>query len=314
MRMRGFFEQNISGLGSSDRSLCLFNTLRQPGADYIAPDDLRPVLEDLVLEHHGLQEVRQPAIQSLYVDMILVRIFHFVGTKRSMRISYSDLCKSNLANALFDIQDVDPETIDFFSTKVFLRLFQAWDKGRNDSGVVAINCITSLLRRFKIVLPAHRLPAVVAELRAIKVGNLMVANPSGHITFAQYVECYLHCKSIMCGYDNSVNFWLHCMDSDADGFLGQHDVIEQFEHKVFILQKNKQHTHQAQHDGATAWRILCDSVRPRYSDKISAHDIKATRAQSIVRDMLLSIGPTKINCNFLPCPEAGKRCAQPHTA
>ena len=49
----------------------------------------------------------------------------------------------------------------------------------------------------------------------------------------------------------TLNFWIRVMDTDGDGHIGKHDVLEQYDAKQRALQAVGNHHRQAQHDGAT---------------------------------------------------------------
>jgi hypothetical protein len=300
-----YYHTHMAGMATSDQDRRVFAALRRnPAAKCITPDDLRLVLEDLVLEHTLLQGVRHPATRTLYIDMVLTYIFHFVNHSRSMKITYTELCGSNLVDGLYKIQTTRPNTLEFFSTDTFTQLLVATGKFRGPEGTLSSDSILGIFRKCGVAMREQRLPAVLGELQHMRVSNAPL--PAGRIYFCHYVHCFLHCQQIK--RPGSTTFWLRCMDADGDGYLGQEDVEAQFDHKAMVLRQRAEYSQQ--HSKAGAWRIMRDAVLDSgRGDKISALDIKLARASAVVHSLLLSLRQPNTRGQQAALP--GERCRWP---
>jgi hypothetical protein len=148
-----YYRTHVAGMATSNQDQRVFAALRRnSAAKCITPDDLRLVLEDLVLEHNLLKDVRHPAIRTLYIDMVLTYIFHFVNHSRSMKITYTELCGSSLVDGLCKIQSARPNTLDFFSTDIFTQLLAATGKFRGPEGTLSSDSILGIFRKCGVAM------------------------------------------------------------------------------------------------------------------------------------------------------------------
>ena len=89
---------------------------------------------------------------------------------------------------------------------------------------------------------------------------------------------------------------------NGDGYLDEFDVRVQYEYKVQVLQQRGEHRHQAQHDAATTWMILSDTILEPTGNckKISTLAIaRRPGALRVLYELLLGLRETHANQNFL---------------
>jgi len=70
----------------------LFKILAKPDAEYIVPDDFKPMMRHLLDSHPGLDFLKAtPEFQDRYADTVIMRLFYAIDTNDDGRISYRDL-------------------------------------------------------------------------------------------------------------------------------------------------------------------------------------------------------------------------------
>lgn len=81
-----------SQFASQSQPQRLFDILRQPGASYVTPQDLRPLMMGLLHAHPGLAFLHDsPEFQERYADTVIHRIFFSLNSNGSGRLTLRDL-------------------------------------------------------------------------------------------------------------------------------------------------------------------------------------------------------------------------------
>ncbi|CAN1763121.1 Serine/threonine protein phosphatase 2A regulatory subunit B''alpha [Linum perenne] len=96
-----------SNMLSMDMATQVFEILKQSGCRYITKADFKPVLEELLCTHPGLEFLQgTPEFQEKYAETVICRIFYSINRSGNGRLTLRELKRSNL---LFVMQQVEEE-------------------------------------------------------------------------------------------------------------------------------------------------------------------------------------------------------------
>ncbi|CAN0885911.1 Serine/threonine protein phosphatase 2A regulatory subunit B''alpha [Linum grandiflorum] len=96
-----------SNMLTTDMATQVFKILKQPERRYITKADFKPILEELLSTHSGLEFLQgTPEFQEKYAETVICRIFYNVNRSGNGRLTLRELKRSNLIAVM---QQVDEE-------------------------------------------------------------------------------------------------------------------------------------------------------------------------------------------------------------
>lgn len=181
-------------------------------------EDLTPVLRAVVDYHPSLEFLSDhPEFQERYIETVSYRIFYVVNKSRNGRISLRELKRSDLIDALFELdaeQDIN-RVLRYFSYEHFYVIYCKFWELDNDHDF--------LLERHDLVrYGCHCLTYQIVD-KVFEVHTVPKEHPDdGKMDYQEFVWFILSEEDKTT--DASIDYWFQCIDLDSDGLLSSHDM------------------------------------------------------------------------------------------
>eukprot|EP00755_Sulcionema_specki_P026252 Sspe_Gene.1672::Locus_559_Transcript_1_1_Confidence_1.000_Length_1873::g.1672::m.1672/K11583/PPP2R3; serine/threonine-protein phosphatase 2A regulatory subunit B'' len=262
-KFKEFFDNEMAGSGKERR---LFDFIKwDKQRDYIVREDLRPIVEEVLLVHPGLDFLKMtPDFQDRYADTVQIRMLFSVDVTDDGRITWNEFQNSSLFNVLHAL---DTETdinvsykTEYFSYEHFYVLYcKFWELDSDHDFYISKEDL-SKYGNFSLTR------AIIDRIFAGH-GRKLRSDQPGKMSYEDFVWFCL------CEEDKttpqSLEYWFRCTDLDADGVLSGYE-LEHF----FAEQKQRMETYQE----VIAYEdILCqmiDIINPKDKKNIRLSDIK----------------------------------------
>ncbi|KAG2207738.1 hypothetical protein INT47_011858, partial [Mucor saturninus] len=244
MDMKVTFSAFIEGWTSmarykfDDESL-FFNVLRKTNCNWISPEDLLPVLEDVVLNHPGLKFLGDnPLFQERYIETVICRIY-YDGRCANGRMTISHFRKSNFTKMINNLgPHIDlNNTRDCFSYKHFYVLYcKFWVLDEDHDLIISENDLLNyndgLLspQITKQIMQHGRIPAFARENQPPH--SSMMTDKT--LTYLDYIWFLL--SETDKSTPVAIEYWFRCMDEDGDGIITTYDLSEHWKEQDKKLQ------------------------------------------------------------------------------
>ncbi|CAN1279306.1 Serine/threonine protein phosphatase 2A regulatory subunit B''alpha [Linum perenne] len=89
-----------------DLATRIFFILKQSDREYLAQEDFRPVLREILATHPGLEFLQStPEFQERYAETVIYRIFHYVNRSGTGCLTLKELKRSNLIVAMHKVDE-----------------------------------------------------------------------------------------------------------------------------------------------------------------------------------------------------------------
>ncbi|XP_072034004.1 serine/threonine-protein phosphatase 2A regulatory subunit B'' subunit alpha-like isoform X2 [Amphiura filiformis] len=257
-----------------------FRLLACPGNRYITADDFYPIIQDVVDSHPGLTFLQDaPEFHSRYIHTVIARIFYCINRSWTGRITLPELRKSNLLSviALLEEEDDINQIAEYFSYEHFYVVYCKFWELDSDHDLYIDK--TDLSRHQDHAISSRMLdrifsPGTVLSPKSVEEGRMSYSE------FVWFLISEEDKKSPM-----SIEYWFRCMDVDGDGYLSMYELEYFYEEQLQKMESLGIETLPFQD-------CLCqmlDLVKPRVSDKITLHDLKACKLAYIFYDTFFNL-------------------------
>ncbi|XP_022746801.1 probable serine/threonine protein phosphatase 2A regulatory subunit B''gamma isoform X3 [Durio zibethinus] len=84
-----------------DMATQIYTTLKQPDLKYLSQDDFKPVLQELLATHPGLEFLQStPEFQERYAETVIYRIYYYMNRSGNGHLTLRELKRGNLIDAM----------------------------------------------------------------------------------------------------------------------------------------------------------------------------------------------------------------------
>jgi len=260
-----FWEEEVAPFDEDER---FFRLLAQPGASYAVVADLRPLVDELVAKHPGLQFLQDAAeFQEKYALTVATRIMYEVNTSRTGLVSEKEARRARLLAAWHAVEEQDDinRVERFFSYEHFYVLYcRYWELDSDHDGIIS----TEELLKYG----GHRLSRAIVD-RIFAVGHRPlppVGSPPSDRSVMRYDDfIYFMLSEEDKGNAMALKFWFDCVDVDGDAVVTSTDM------RLFY---DTQSTRMASlgHDVVSFADVLCqmsDMIKPAATGLVTMHDL-----------------------------------------
>eukprot|EP01063_Lacrimia_lanifica_P040212 TRINITY_DN9049_c0_g1_i1.p2 TRINITY_DN9049_c0_g1~~TRINITY_DN9049_c0_g1_i1.p2 ORF type:complete len:671 (+),score=255.74 TRINITY_DN9049_c0_g1_i1:87-2099(+) len=262
-----FYEAEMAGKSKERR---LFDAIKwDKKRDHITKADLRPLIEEVLLVHPGLEFLKStPDFQERYADTVQIRMMYSSALRDDSIITWSDFCRSSLYSVLHILDtesDINMSSkTEYFSYEHFYVLYcKFWELDQDHDFFISKD---ELAKYGNYSLT----PGIVDRVFSGK-GRPLRSDVPGKMSYEDFVWFCL------CEEDKTTNrsleYWFRCTDIDEDGLLTGYELDCFFKEQKAKMESSYQET-VAYED------ILCqmfDMISPSSKIGLSLADIKRCR-------------------------------------
>ncbi|XP_040580344.1 uncharacterized protein [Lepeophtheirus salmonis] len=245
----------------------------------ILPDDLVPLIQDVVDTHPGLGFLKDATdFHSRYVHTVIARIFFSVNRSWSGKITVSELRKSNFLSTLMllsDEEDINRIT-NYFSYEHFYVIYcKFWELDTDHDLFID-----------REDLSQHNDQAISSRMiDRIFSGTVTrgTAQKEGKMSYTEFVWFLLAEEDKRS--PTSIEYWFRCMDLDGDGYLSMYEL-------EFFYEEQLTRMEQLGIETLPFEDCLCqmlDMIMPQEGNRISLTDLKACRMTPIFFDTFFNL-------------------------
>uniref|UniRef100_A0A1B0DC33 PP2A regulatory subunit B'' EF-hand domain-containing protein n=1 Tax=Phlebotomus papatasi TaxID=29031 RepID=A0A1B0DC33_PHLPP len=187
---------------------------------YILPEDLAPLVQDVVETHPGLAFLKEAAeFHSRYVHTVIARIFYSVNRSWSGRITVSELRRSNLLQVIQLLEEEEDinQIMAYFSYEHFYVIYcKFWELDRDHDLLIDQN---DLARHNDHALSLRMIERIFSG--CVTRGGMKNRNmgPNGpRITYTDFVWFLLSEEDK--SNPTAIEYWFRCMDLDGEVHSG----------------------------------------------------------------------------------------------
>lgn len=246
---------------------------------YIVPEDLVPLVQDIVDTHPGLLFLKEATeFHSRYVHTVIARIFYCVNRSWSGKISLSELRRSNFLATLRRLQDEDDinQVTDYFSYEHFYVIYcKFWELDKDHDLFIDRE---DLSRHNDHALSSRMIERIFGG--AVTRGS---AQREGRMSYTEFVWFILSEEDKR--HPTAIEYWFRCMDLDGDGVLSLYEL-------EYFYEEQLQRMEQLGIETLPFEDCLCqmlDMIRPMKSNTITLRDLKICKMTPIFFDTFFNL-------------------------
>eukprot|EP01062_Namystynia_karyoxenos_P022919 TRINITY_DN1880_c0_g1_i6.p1 TRINITY_DN1880_c0_g1~~TRINITY_DN1880_c0_g1_i6.p1 ORF type:complete len:704 (+),score=230.62 TRINITY_DN1880_c0_g1_i6:152-2263(+) len=266
-KFKDFYDLELAG---KSKELRLFDMIKwDRKRSHIAREDLRPIVEEVLLVHPGLEFLKNtPDFQERYTETVQIRILFSANTKDDGKLSWGEFQKSSLPTVLHAL-DQEPDInvsnrTEYFSYEHFYVLYcKFWELDTDHDFFISKEDL-SKYGNYSLT------NAIIDRVFAGK-GRKSASPNRDRMAYEDFVWFCL-CEEDK-GTPQSLEYWFRCVDLDSDGILSGYELQHFFQEQKERMESSYQETI-AYED------ILCqmiDMIHPKDPKAIRLSDLKACK-------------------------------------
>eukprot|EP00878_Enallax_costatus_P010472 GHUV01010934.1.p1 GENE.GHUV01010934.1~~GHUV01010934.1.p1 ORF type:complete len:441 (+),score=166.87 GHUV01010934.1:1036-2358(+) len=248
----------------------LWEVLRPDGKHYLTYADFRPLLQAVLQYHPGLEFLADtPEFQARYAETVIYRIFYTVNRSGSGRMSYRELRRSDLLEALFALErEEDINRVSrYFSYEHFYVVYcKFWELDSDHDFSLDKND----LARYNNCALTYQIVERIFE----EAPRKFTSGVPGKMGYEDFVWFILSEEDKTT--DTAIEYWFRCADLDCDGVITPSEMWHFYEEQMKRLEGLSQ-------EPVLFEDVLCqlhDMLQPAHEGCYTLADIKRTRPQS----------------------------------
>ncbi|KAG0586111.1 hypothetical protein KC19_2G065000 [Ceratodon purpureus] len=249
---------------TADGATRIFSVLRQQDKNYLTQEDLRPVLRELLLTHHGLEFLHDtPEFQDRYAETVIFRIFYHCNKAGNGRLQLREIKRSNLLAAL---QQVDAEedinkVLKYFSYEHFYVIYcKFWELDSDHDFLIDKD---DLLRYGN-----HALTYRIVERIFSQVPKKFKSGVEGKMGYEDFVWFILSEEDKTS--ETSLEYWFKCVDLDSNGVITSNEMRYFYEEQLHRMECMAQEPVLFEDIVCQ----MCDMIRPKVEGHLTLRDLK----------------------------------------
>eukprot|EP01059_Diplonema_ambulator_P030801 TRINITY_DN5427_c0_g2_i1.p1 TRINITY_DN5427_c0_g2~~TRINITY_DN5427_c0_g2_i1.p1 ORF type:complete len:693 (+),score=151.57 TRINITY_DN5427_c0_g2_i1:33-2111(+) len=262
-----FYEHEMAGKSKERR---LFDAMKwDKTRDVIIKSDLRPLVEEVLLVHPGLEFLKTtPDFQERYADTVQIRILYSCTMSENSTISWLDFRTSSLYSVLHVLDEESDINVshktEYFSYEHFYVLYcKFWELDTDHDFYIS----KEDLAKYGV----YSLTNNIIDRVFSGKGRALKSDVPGLMNYEDFVWFCL------CEEDKttsrSLDYWFRCTDLDGDGVLSGYEID-------YFFQEQKQRMESSYQETISYDDILCqmmDMIAPAKKDGLRRRDIKSCR-------------------------------------
>lgn len=250
----------------------MFEVLRSGEKQHLTHEDFKPLLTAVLNYHPGLEFLQEtPEFQTRYSDTVIHRIFYSLNRSGSGRLSYRELKRGDLLEALYMLEreeDIN-RALRYFSYEHFYVIYcKFWELDTDHDFHIDRN---DLLRYNNCALTYKVVDRIFEQ-----VPRKFKSQLPGKMAYEDFVWFILSEEDK--SSDTAIEYWFKCVDIDCDGYIRPSEMWYFYEEQMKRLESMSQ-------EPVHFEDVLCqlhDMLQPAQEGAYTLADLKAGRPQSML--------------------------------
>lgn len=250
---------------------------------YILPEDLAPLVQDVVDTHPGLAFLKEATeFHSRYVHTVIARIFYSVNRCWSGRINISELKKSDLLEVLTLLEEEDDinQIMAFFSYEHFYVIYcKFWELDKDHDLLINQD---DLARHSDHALSTRIVERIFSGC-VTRGDNKKQPDDEPKMSYTDFVWFLLSEEDKRT--PTAIEYWFRCMDIDGDGVLSMYEL-------EYFYEEQQQRMESIGIETLPFEDCLCqmlDMIKPAHRDCISLGDLKRCKMTHVFFDTFFNL-------------------------
>ncbi|XP_060970707.1 serine/threonine protein phosphatase 2A regulatory subunit B''alpha isoform X2 [Cannabis sativa] len=262
-----------------DTETQIFKLLKRQNCNYISQVYFKPVLQELLATHPGLEFLKgTPEFQERYAETVVYRIFYYINRAANSRLTLRELKRGNLIDAM---QHVDQEedinkVLRYFSYEHFYVIYcKFWELDTDHDFFIDKE---NLIRYSN-----HALTYRIVDRIFSQVPRKFTSKIEGKMGYEDFV--YFMLSEEDKSSEPSLEYWFKCIDLDENGVLTPNEMQFFYEEQLHRMECMGQ-------EPVLFEDILCqivDMISPEKDDAIMLRDLKRCKLSGNVFNILFNL-------------------------
>ncbi|XP_014514072.1 serine/threonine protein phosphatase 2A regulatory subunit B''beta [Vigna radiata var. radiata] len=262
-----------------DLTTQIYTILKQPYRTYLAQDDFKPVLRELLSTHPGLEFLQStPEFQERYAETVIHRIFYYMNRSGNGRLTLRELKRGNLIDAMLHVDEEEDinKVLRYFSYEHFYVIYcKFWELDTDHDFFID--------RENLIKYGNHSLTYRIVDRIFSQVPRKFTSKVEGKMNYEDFVYFILAEEDK--SSEPSLEYWFKCIDLDGNGVLTPNEMQFFYEEQLHRMECMAQ-------EPVLFEDILCqivDMIGPENEGYITLRDVKGSKLSGNVYNILFNL-------------------------
>ncbi|GLT42295.1 hypothetical protein SLA2020_163040 [Shorea laevis] len=268
-----------SNMLAMDRATQVFKILKQSDHNFLTQVDFKPVLQELLETHPGLEFLRgTPEFQERYTETVIYRIFYYTNRSGNGRLTLRELKRGNLIAAMQQADEEDDinKVLRYFSYEHFYVIYcKFWELDTDHDFLIDRE---SLTRYGNHGLTYRIVDRIFSQVP--RKFNSRVEGKMGYEDFVYFILAEEDKSS-----EPSLEYWFKCIDLDENGVLTPNELQFFYEEQLHRMECIAL-------EPVLFEDVLCqivDMIAPKREDYITLRDLKGCKLSGNVFNILFNL-------------------------
>ncbi|KAL0401358.1 UNVERIFIED_CONTAM: Serine/threonine protein phosphatase 2A regulatory subunit B''beta, partial [Sesamum latifolium] len=264
---------------TKDIATQIYTILKQPDVKYLAQDDFKPVLRELLATHPGLEFLQStPEFQERYAETVIYRIFYYVNRSGNGHLTLRELKRSNLIAAMqhADEEEDINKVLRYFSYEHFYVIYcKFWELDTDHDFLIDKE---NLIRYGN-----HALTYRIVDRIFSQVPRKFTSKVEGKMGYEDFVYFILSEEDK--SSEPSLEYWFKCIDLDGNGIITRNEMQFFYEEQLHRMECMAQ-------EPVLFEDILCqivDMISPEDESYFTIRDLKGSKLSGSVFNILFNL-------------------------
>ncbi|KAK4480461.1 hypothetical protein RD792_013534 [Penstemon davidsonii] len=264
---------------TKDIATQIYSILKQPDLRYLAQDDFKPVLRELLATHPGLEFLQStPEFQERYAETVIYRIFYYTNRAGNGRLTLRELKRSNLIAAMqhADEEEDINKVLRYFSYEHFYVIYcKFWELDTDHDFLIDKE---NLIRYGN-----HALTYRIVDRIFSQVPRKFTSKVEGKMGYEDFVYFILSEEDK--SSEPSLEYWFKCVDLDGNGVITRNEMQFFYEEQLHRMECMAQ-------EPVLFEDILCqivDMISPEEESYFTLRDLKGSKLSGSVFNVLFNL-------------------------
>ncbi|OIV89788.1 hypothetical protein TanjilG_32142 [Lupinus angustifolius] len=262
-----------------DLATQIYTILKQPHQTYLAQDDFKPVLRELLSTHPGLEFLQStPEFQERYAETVVHRIFYYMNRAGNGRLTLRELKRGNLIDAMLHVDEEEDinKVLRYFSYEHFYVIYcKFWELDTDHDFFID--------KENLIKYGNHSLTYRIVDRIFSQVPRKFISKVEGKMSYEDFVHFILAEEDK--SSEPSLEYWFKCIDLDGNGLLTPNEMQFFYEEQLHRMECMAQ-------EPVLFEDILCqmvDMIGPENEGYITLRDVKGSKLSGNVFNILFNL-------------------------